>query len=83
VIGENAVPEFLQRDCVPDVLAGALASLLSETPQRRQQIESFGRLDGIMALDEPPSAKAAGIVLEAARRGRRGFAATSPALTAC
>jgi lipid-A-disaccharide synthase len=74
VIGENVVPEFLQRDCTPDLLAAALAPLLSETPQRRRQIEVFDRLDSIMGLDEAPSAKAAGIVLEAARRGRGNFA---------
>jgi len=75
VIGENVVPEFLQRDCTPERLADALLPLLSESPQRRRQIEAFGRLDRIMALDEAPSAKAAGVVLEAARRGRRDVAA--------
>ena len=41
-------------------------------PQRRRQIEAFGRLDDIMAIGAAaPSAKAAAIVLDLARRGRR------------
>ena len=72
VIGENVIPEFLQRDCTPAKLAAALLPLLSDTPQRRRQIEAFGRLDDIMAIGAAaPSAKAATIVLDLARRGRR------------
>ena len=51
VIGENVVPEFLQRDCTPQRLADALVPLLSDTPERSRQIEAFGRLDRIMAID--------------------------------
>ena len=75
VIGENVVPEFLQRDCTPQKLADALLPLLSETPERARQIAAFRRLDQIMALDTlAPSAKAAAIVLDVARRGRRDTA---------
>jgi len=75
VIGENVVPEFLQRDCTPQNLADALVPLLSETPERSRQIAAFHRLDQIMALDTlAPSAKAATIVLDVARRGRRDTA---------
>jgi lipid-A-disaccharide synthase len=78
VIGENVVPEFLQRDCTPQRLADALLPLLSETPQRRRQIEAFGRLDSIMAIGTAaPSDKAAAIVLDAAQRGRREPAAVN------
>ncbi len=70
VIGENVVPEFLQRDCTPQLLADALTPLFSDTPERQRQIDAFGRLDHIMALDAAPSAKAAAIVLDIARRGR-------------
>jgi lipid-A-disaccharide synthase len=70
VIGENVVPEFIQRDCTPDKIAAALAPLLSDTPERQRQVDAFARLDGIMTLEEPPSAKAAAIVLDAARNGR-------------
>lgn len=74
VIGENVVPEFLQRDCTPQRLAAALEPLLSDTPERLRQTEAFARLDQIMALDAEPSAKAAAMVLDMARRGRRDVA---------
>ncbi len=75
VIGENVVPEFLQRDCTPGILAGALVPLLSDTSERARQVEAFGRLDQIMAVDAAPSVKAGAIVVEVARQGRRDLAA--------
>ena len=78
VLGENDIPEFLQRDCTPQRLADALIPLLSDTPQRRRQVEAFGRLDGIMApAAAAPSAMAAATVLDLARRGRRNLAAAT------
>jgi lipid-A-disaccharide synthase len=72
VLGENAVPQFLQEQCTPDRLADALLPLLSDTPQRRSQVEAFARLDAIMEVGgEAPSAKAAKIVLDFARREQR------------
>jgi lipid-A-disaccharide synthase len=72
VIGENVVPEFLQRDCTPDRLAAALLPLLSDTPQRRRQVEAFQRLDAILAIGSAePSAKAAAAVVDFALNGRR------------
>jgi lipid-A-disaccharide synthase len=72
VIGENVVPEFLQRDCTPQKLADALVPLLSDTPERQRQVAAFGRLDAIMGIGTAtPSAKAAAIVLDVAQRGRR------------
>jgi lipid-A-disaccharide synthase len=76
VIGEKVVPEFLQGECTPQRLADALVPLLADTPARRRQIEAFARLDAIMEVGTAaPSAKAADIVLETARRGRRDAAA--------
>ncbi|HWP15326.1 MAG TPA: lipid-A-disaccharide synthase [Xanthobacteraceae bacterium] len=64
VLGENAVPEFLQSECTADRLAAALLPLLRDTPERRRQIESFSRLDTIMDLaGEAPSIRAARAVL--------------------
>ena len=40
VLGENVVPELLQRDCTPEKLADALAPLLTDSPERRRQIEA-------------------------------------------
>ena len=75
VIGENVVPEFLQRDCTPQA-ARCVRSLplLSETPERARQVEAFGRLDQIMAIDAAPSVKAGAIVVDIARRGRSDLA---------
>jgi lipid-A-disaccharide synthase len=79
VIGENVIPEFLQRDCTPDRLARALLPLLSDTADRRRQTQAFQRLDEIMAVGTAPSAKAAAIVLDVARRGRRDLGALDAA----
>ena len=81
VIGANVVPEFLQRDCTAERLADALKPLLSETPERLRQVEAFARLDGIMATERAPSARAAGVVLELARKGRGGAPSTPNLLT--
>ena len=72
ILGENAIPEKLQRDCNPASLAAALAALVREGPERQAQVEALARLDGLMRLDDgaPPSAHAARAVMEtiAARR---------------
>jgi lipid-A-disaccharide synthase len=70
VIGENVVPELLQRDCTPEQIADAFVPLVAATPERSRQLDAFARLDRIMALDMVPSAKAAAIVLDVARKGR-------------
>jgi len=80
VLGENVVPELLQEDCTADRLAAALLPLVSDTAQRRRQIEAYRRLDDIMAIDATaPSARAASIVLDIARRGRSAAALPLPA----
>jgi lipid-A-disaccharide synthase len=79
VLGKNVVPEFLQRDCTADRLAAALVLLLGDTPERRRQIEAFGRLDDLMEIGKAtPSAHAASLVLGAV--GSRGRASPQPAL---
>ena len=71
VLGENVVPELLQEDCTPERAAAALLPILTDGPKRRRQIEAFRRLDAVMAIGSvTPSAKAADIVLDIARRGR-------------
>jgi lipid-A-disaccharide synthase len=68
ILGENVVPEFLQRDCTPERLAAALAPLFVDTPGRRRQIDAFAGLDRIMQIGQAvPSARAAAIVLDCAR----------------
>ena len=78
VLGENVVPEFLQRDCTADRLAEALVPLLGDTPERRRQIEAFARLDVIMEVGKGnPSDRAAAIVLDIAGRTTGSERATS------
>jgi len=65
VLGENVVPEFLQRHCTPKRLAAALIPLLADTSERRRQTDAFGRLDGILEIGEArPSDRSAALVLD-------------------
>ena len=83
VMGENVVPQILQRDCTPERLAAALVPLLRDTPERRRQIEAFGRLDTIMEIGRTaPSDRAAAVVLDCAgalsQPGRETVASAPP-----
>jgi lipid-A-disaccharide synthase len=72
VIGENVVPEFLQEDCTPEKLARALREVLGDSELRRKQVEAFAKVDQIMSTgNQPPSVRAADIVLETMWAGRR------------
>jgi len=69
VLGENVVPEFIQTDCTPDKLAGALTPLLSESPERQRQLDAFARLDQVMQIGTAqPARRAAEIVVDVAER---------------
>lgn len=74
VIGENVVPEFMQRDASPEKLAAALRDVLEDTPLRRCQLDAFARLDAIMAIgSQSPSVSAADIILETLQKaGKSG-----------
>ena len=73
VLGENVMPELLQRQVAPESLVAALAPLLADTPERRRQLEDFARLDQVMRIGAAnPSKAAAQIVLGHAGRRRRG-----------
>ena len=70
VLGENVIPELIQWDCTPGKLADTLLPLFADSPERRRQIEAFGRMDGLMRIgDETPSERAARIVAEVLREG--------------
>jgi lipid-A-disaccharide synthase len=72
VIGKDVIPEFLQENCTDENLARALRPLLADTPERRQQVDAFATLDATMATgSQPPSVRAADIVLATMRKGRR------------
>jgi lipid-A-disaccharide synthase len=65
VLGENVIPELIQWDCTPENLGSALLALMSDTPERRRQLEAFERLDALMQIGaEQPSERAARIVEE-------------------
>lgn len=72
VIGADVIPEFLQENCTPENLARSLSELLPNGPQRQRQLEAFGKIDSIMSTGrQPPSVRAADIVLETMRKGPR------------
>ena len=70
VLGENAFPEYLQEKCTGEHLAEGLAPLLSDTRERRAQLDALARVPGRMLLDHgTPSDRAASVVLSALRSG--------------
>jgi lipid-A-disaccharide synthase len=72
VVGQNVVPEFLQRDCTPENLSNALREVLADSSLRSRQIEAFANIDAIMSTgSQSPSARAAEIILAAMRKSRR------------
>ncbi|WP_454628022.1 lipid-A-disaccharide synthase [Bradyrhizobium cenepequi] len=72
VIGKEVIPEFLQENATPERLSRALGEILADSAPRRRQLKAFGTLDAIMSTgDQPPSVRAADIVLATMRNGRR------------
>ncbi|MDI4234508.1 lipid-A-disaccharide synthase [Bradyrhizobium sp. Arg237L] len=72
VIGREVIPEFLQENATPEKLSQALGELLADSALRRSQIEAFATMDAIMSTgNQPPSVRAADIVLATMRNGRR------------
>jgi lipid-A-disaccharide synthase len=73
ILGERAIPEFLQRECTPATLGAALADIVRDSPARDAQLSALSRLDRLRSLPDggAPSAHAAAAVLEtiAARDG--------------
>jgi lipid-A-disaccharide synthase len=68
VLGQNIVPELIQRDCTPGRIADELTPLLTDGEARRRQERAFVRLDHLMHIgDETPSGRAARIVVETLR----------------
>ncbi len=67
ILGTNAIPEFLDEEVQPDVLADHLVALLSGGPERDRQISELSRLDEVMRLPDghSQSGAAARVVLAA------------------
>ncbi len=71
VLGENAVPEFIQTDCTPEKLSNALAPLLRDSPERSRQLTALARLDELMEIGTAqPARRAAEIVEQVAIKSR-------------
>jgi lipid-A-disaccharide synthase len=69
ILGENVVPEILQRDCTAENLADALTPLLADGPERRRQTDGFAKLDEVMEIGRAaPSRRASEIVLRYTKR---------------
>ncbi|MCK5749186.1 MAG: lipid-A-disaccharide synthase [Oricola sp.] len=65
-------PEFLQRDCRADLLAGALAPLIRGGAERERQIEAFPRIAATLAGDRDPGTAAAQALLGWLEAGKSG-----------
>lgn len=71
VLGENAIPEFIQTDCTPEKLSAALAPLLRDSPERQKQLTALARLDDLMEIGTAqPASRAADIVEQVAIKSR-------------
>jgi lipid-A-disaccharide synthase len=66
LLDREAVPEFLQADCRPDLLAGAVVKLLGDKDSERADLDEAARLLG--KGGERPSLRAARAILEFVRR---------------
>jgi lipid-A-disaccharide synthase len=72
VLGEEAMPELLQRQASPARLAEALLGVIGDTPARGRQLAAFARLDRVMEVGAvSPSTRAAAVVIEQAQRSMR------------
>ncbi|KAB2860873.1 MAG: lipid-A-disaccharide synthase [Bauldia sp.] len=75
ILGENAFPEFIQRDCTPERLAEAVLPLLADSPERARQLAALSRIDArLMLAGTTPSEAAASAALETilAKKKKRG-----------
>lgn len=74
VLGDNVIPEFIQRECTGEKLAAALEPLLDEGPQRDRQLAGCARLSAVLETGgEAPSERAARAAIETyeGKTGRR------------
>jgi len=71
ILGQNAMPEFIQAECNAARLSDALAPLIADGPARETQVRALERIDDLMRLPDgdDPSRSAARIVLGTARQG--------------
>lgn len=65
ILGSKVIPEFLDEEVQPVVMAGLLQALLRDSPERSAQLTELARLDDVMRLPDghSQSAAAADVVL--------------------
>jgi len=71
ILDRPAVPEFLQDDCRPALLAPAVLKLIDDPAESAAQRQAAA--EAVRSLGQggtPPSARAAAVVLEVVRAGR-------------
>jgi lipid-A-disaccharide synthase len=65
ILDRAAIPELLQKDCSGENLARALLPLLSDTPERRKQVEDLKLIGEKLGVGgEEPSLRAARALLD-------------------
>ncbi len=71
ILDKPVLPEFIQERCTPALLADAVEDLLLDESARRAQIEGGAEVARQLGRGgPPPSERAAGVVLDHARRSR-------------
>jgi len=78
VLGRPVIPEFVQEDCTPEILAKALRPRIADTPERRAMLSALGEMRSRLGDTQGlrPAARAAEVVLSIAvpEQTRRGGA---------
>lgn len=59
VVGDKAVPEFIDEASTPEALAQALVAILARGPERTRQIEAFARFEAAMRAGASEAGNAA------------------------
>jgi lipid-A-disaccharide synthase len=72
ILGRAAIPELLQERCTPDALAAELERLLTSADAVTAQRAAYAELAQRLAVDQPPSERAAAIVADIVRERMAG-----------
>ena len=72
ILDHPLVAEHFHEFVRPELLARRMARLLTDSPERRAQIEGFAEIRRRMAIERPPGEAAAEIVLDLIAKCRRG-----------
>jgi lipid-A-disaccharide synthase len=80
VLGDNVMPEVVQRNATGERLAAALIPLIDQSPQREAQLAAFHRIDSILEIGRAvPSIRAAELVLAAISNAKTSLGPASSA----